>query len=137
METGEFEETLTQQDEGNKRKIVCGEDIETDAGLIPYHRLITDGDLFDKESSQTRFKRTSLERLNRFLTVFNQFGVKFGLFEESQLIKMSGEQLQTIQDEVKKNFTRSQVKGARDRSLEPIFISEVKILQQLLIDKIK
>lgn len=124
---------IMDMDSGNQGGlgIVCGETIEVTDKTLHFLDSITNSDLFDA-NSKTKFRSTSLERLNRFVDIVNFFGVRFGLFKDDGKIKLSGQQQQLIKDEVQSNFIKAQSLDEGQRTIEPIFVMEMRVLLEIL-----
>lgn len=114
--------------------IVCGENIELTDRNIDFFTPITNKDLFDSDN-KTKFKATSLSRLVRFIDVLNFFGIKHGLFTEDSKIILGDSEKRIIRDGVLKEFIKMQSLSESQRLIEPIFITEIKILLDILKSK--
>lgn len=122
--------------------------LETQQGLasvISGERIILEGkeltpvdpmimsELFD--GNKTTFKATSLEQLMNFVDCFNQFGVRFGLFNDDQKLAITDAIKDRIQHDLKNHFIDLAAQEAGKRKLEPVFILEVKVLFDTLRGK--
>jgi hypothetical protein len=108
---------------------VCGENIELVDGPLGHLDTISEKLLFD--GNTTRFRRTSLDRLSRFVDIVNFFGVRFGLLTDDSRIVLDRYRT-TIVDSVRSHFIEAQSVREGQRLIEPVFIMEVKILLDLL-----
>jgi len=120
--------------EGSKDGIVCGENITLRSGGIRHYDLVSEDLLYD--SGNTQFEQTSLDRLTRFAEIINFFGVRKGVFTEDMKLPVD-QHAYLIRRKVKGHFVSAQKEARGSRSIEPIFISEIKLLQQALIDRRK
>jgi len=117
--------------EGSKEGIVCGENITLRSGGICHYDLVSEDLLYD--SGNTQFEQTSLDRLTRFAEIINFFGVRKGVFTEDMKIPV-GQHAHLIRRNVKGHFVSAEKEARGSRFIEPIFISEIKLLQKALID---
>jgi hypothetical protein len=109
----------------------CGENVEMAGGaMVAYHDAVSKGFFFD--GNRTRLKRTTLERLMQFVEMMNHFGVRFGLFSEDTKIKLGERQRGLIADTVRGNFIEAAAMEEARRVIEPVFVSEVKVLLDLM-----
>ena len=116
--------------------IVCGENITlTNGTKIPFFTPISNKDLFDNNNS-TKFGSTSLDRLIRFVDVLNFFGIKFGLFTEDTKIILGETEKRIIRDGVLKEFIKMQRQSESQRLIEPVFITEIKLLLDIIKSKL-
>lgn len=126
--------TKSEHDEDSARDVTssvcCGENIELIDGKIGFTDMISGKKLFD--GNKTKFKSTSLDRLNRFVDIVNLFGLKFGLFTEDTKIKLNDAYKRTIGDTVMSEFIKAQSLPEGQRLIEPIFMMEIKVLLELL-----
>jgi hypothetical protein len=127
----EMPDTLDDANAAMHRSIgtVCGENIELVDGPLGHLDTISEKMLFDGNS--TRFRRTTLERLSRFVDIVNFFGVRFGLLTDDSKIVLDRYRT-TIVDSVRSHFIEAQSVREGQRLIEPVFIMEVKILLDLL-----
>lgn len=115
--------------------IVCGENIKlTNGSTIPFFTPLLNKDLFD--TNTTKFQSSALERLIRFVDVLNFFGIKFGLFTEDTKIVLGETEKRIIRDGVLKEFIRMQKLSESQRLIEPVFITEVKLLLEIIKSKL-
>lgn len=126
----------TDEDQKFYAGIVCGENIDLKDQRIPFFMSITNKDLFES-NNQTKFKATTLERLIRFVEVLNFFGIKNGLFTEDTKIVLGETEKQIIRDGVLKQFIGMQDLKESQRLIEPIFITEIKLLLEIIKSKMK
>jgi len=115
--------------------IVCGENVRLTTGSIPFFTPITNKDLFDNNNN-TKFQSTTLERLTRFVDVLNFFGIKFGLFTEDTKIVLGEEQKRIIRKQVESEFIKMQRQSESQRLIEPVFITEIKLLFEIIESKL-
>ncbi|MCD4734645.1 MAG: hypothetical protein K8R53_01255 [Bacteroidales bacterium] len=117
--------------------IVSGENLEfTDkTEIVPFYLQVANSDFFGE--NRTKLVKTTLERLTRFVNIFNFIGIKFGLFTEDTKIDMGYEEKRIIKDGVLKQFIRMQSLRESQRVIEPVFIMETKLLLDIVKSKIK
>lgn len=115
---------------------ICGENIELADKKIDYMEAISGRDLFDN-NSKTRFKSTSLDRLQRFIEIFNFFGIRFGLFTEDAKIKLTEQNQRLIRDEILSSFIKAQSLEEGQRVIEPIFIMEIRFFLEILRSELR
>jgi len=130
----EFDNRDSLVSKSNYAGIICGENIELTDGNIEFYQPIVNKDLFDAEN-RSKFKETSLSRLIRFVDILNFFGIKSGLFTEDTKIVLGDKEKQIIKDGVFKEFIQMQSLSESQRRIEPIFITEIKILLELIESK--
>ena len=114
--------------------IVCGENIELIDGNIEFYEPIVNKDLFDN-ANHTKFKTTTLTRLIRFVDILNFFGIKNGLFTEDTKIVLGEIEKRIIRDGVLKEFIKMQSLSESQRLIEPVFVTEIKILLDIIKSK--
>ena len=114
--------------------IVCGENIELIDGTIEFYQPIVNKDLFDN-ANHTKFKTTTLARLSRFVDILNFFGIKNGLFTEDTKIVLGETEKRIIRDGVLKEFIKMQSLSESQRLIEPVFVTEIKILLDIIKSK--
>jgi len=134
----------TLNDQGNssnnlntsKTGILAGEDIELYKSERFVNNTVVSTDLLTEDDLYTdnklNLKSISLNKLIRFIDVFNLIGLKQGLFKEDNRIKLTENYKQVVKDDVRKHFADQAHKEKGKRQLEPIFIVEVRILIELL-----
>jgi hypothetical protein len=115
----------------DKEGIVCGENITLRTGDVRHYELVSEDLLYN--SGKTQFEQTSLDRLTRFAEIINFFGVRKGVFTEDMKIPVD-QHAHLIRRKVKGNFNSAEREARGSRFIEPIFISEIKLLQKALID---
>lgn len=123
-------------DAGAVGGVISGENIELSDRNITFLDSISSKELFDA-NSKTKFKSTSLDRLKRFVEIVNFFGIRFGLFTEDAQIKLTEQNQRLIRDEVLSNFIKAQSLEEGQRSIEPIFIMEMRILLEILRNELR
>jgi hypothetical protein len=114
--------------------IVCGENIELTDSKVAFYTPIINKDLYDA-NNRTKFRSTTLERIVRFVEVLNFFGIKNGLFTEDTKIILGETEKRIIRDGVMKEFIRMQSLKESQRLIEPVFITEVKLLLEIIKSK--
>ena len=110
--------------------IVSGENIELTTGPVGHLTTVSGRTLFD--GTRTLFRGTSLDRLKRFVEIVNYFGVRFGLFTEDSKIMLDARRQGQIADAVLARFVEAERLREGQRVIEPVFITEVKILLDIL-----
>jgi hypothetical protein len=113
---------------------ISGENIELTDRSVPFYMPLTNKDLFD-ENNETRFKTTTLERLIRFVEILNFFGIKNGLFNDDTKIVLGDTEKRIIRDGVGKIFIDMERLNESQRLIEPIFITEIKLLLDIIKSK--
>jgi len=115
--------------------VVCGEQIELKDGRVigPLDRI---SETLMFQGDQTQFKATTLARLSRFVDIVNYFGVNGGLFNDETRIDL-GRYALDISNAMVANHVAAQRLGSGRRSIEPIFIAEVKKLLELMRDDVR
>ncbi|HYI07480.1 MAG TPA: hypothetical protein VEK57_00290 [Thermoanaerobaculia bacterium] len=109
----------------------CGENVELVSGeRVAYHDAVSKSFFFD--GNRTRLKRTTLDRLAQFVDMMNHFGVRFGLFNEDTKIRLGDRQRGLIADTVRGGFIEAAAQEEARRVVEPIFVSEVKVLLEMM-----
>lgn len=115
--------------------LILGEDIVLNTGVeLHALELINPDTLFDKNTRKTRFKETKLNKLTKFIELYNTFGVKFGLFSRSDEIKIDSNMVSLLKTEIFSSFVNlERITEENKRIIEPVFIMEVKSLMKNLI----
>lgn len=109
--------------------IISGEAIQLTTGSVGPLDVVSEQRLFDQ--SQTRFVKTTAERLARFVEVVNHFAIGCGLLTDDTRIVLDhyrGE----ITKRVLGRFRHAETLRAGHRLVEPVFVQEVKLLLELL-----
>lgn len=121
-------------DRGPGTGMPCGENVELVGGeRVQYHDAVSKSFFFD--GNRTRLKRTSLDRMTQFVDMLNHFGIRFGLFTEDTKIRLDERQRALIGDMVRGQFIEAADKEEDKRVIEPVFISEVKVLLDLMKER--
>jgi hypothetical protein len=131
--------SMPDENENNEEfnySMICGENIQLVDRDVRFYEPVTKKTFFD-ENSRTLFKATSLDRLLRFINIVNFFGLKNGLFTEETKIFLGENDKRIIKDGVRKEFIRMQSLKPDARLIEPIFITEIKLLLEIIESKIK
>lgn len=123
-------------DAGFTHGMICGENIQLINRDLQFYEHVTKKTFFD-DNNRTLFKATSLDRLFRFINIINFLGLKNGLFTEETKIVLSENEQRIIKDGVRKEFIRMQSLKPDARLIEPIFITEIKLLLEIIESKIK
>ncbi len=113
--------------------VVAGENIQLTSGPVRHVQTISGSTLFGRTG--TLFTGTSLERLAKFVEVLDYFGVRFGLFTDDAKIQLGPARRQTIADAVLTRFIDAERQPEGQRVIEPVFITEVKLLLKDLLDE--
>ena len=119
---------------GSSEGIVSGENILLSDGHVRHFDLISEKSLYT--NGRTEFERTSLDRLTRFVNIINFFGVRKGVFTENMKVHID-RHAKLIQKKIEGHFVSAQTGDPGSRFIEPVFIAEVKLLLQALIDQRK
>jgi len=109
--------------------VVCGENVALDGRDLRFLDPIGEKVLFG--GGRTHFRRTSLERLGRFLEIFNHFGVRYGLLTDDSRIQLD-DHAQFIRDRTRSELVEAASMPDGQRSVEPVLVSEVRLLMELL-----
>ena len=115
--------------------LVSGENIVLTSGPVGHLDPISERMLFDR--TRTRFERTSLDRLRRFVEIVNHFGVRFGLFTDDAKIALDQRRQVQIADAVRAHYVEAESQREGQRIVEPVFITEVKILLDFLRNELR
>ncbi len=115
--------------------IIVGESVKVNSNSIEHYHVINKNDFFTESASL--FNETSLAQLKRFIYLINQVGNRTGLFPEGTQIDLSMQQEMAIKQGIKNDIASlARVKPA-ERTVEPVFIMEVKYLLDILSNKMK
>lgn len=114
---------------------VCGENIVLAGKQVRFDTPLSHKDLFT-DNNQTKFESTSLERLTRFVEILNFFGIKNGLFTDDTKIILGEQEKRIIRDGVGKEFIRMERINESQRLIEPVFITEIKLLLEIIKSKL-
>jgi hypothetical protein len=109
--------------------VVCGENVTLEDRELRFMDPVGEKVLFS--GGRTSFRRTSLERLGRFLEIFNHFGVRFGLLTDDSRIRLD-DHAQFIRDRTRSELVEAASMPDGQRSVEPVLVSEVRLLMELL-----
>ncbi|NNF57204.1 MAG: hypothetical protein HKN04_03095 [Rhodothermaceae bacterium] len=111
--------------------VVSGENAIIGGDEVGYLDLIGNRSLFDGHT--TRFESTSLDRLDRFVQVLNAVGTHFGLFPDDMRVSLDERRRTHIANATRTVFVENARLSSSARIIEPIFITEVKELIEMLI----
>ena len=114
--------------------VVSGENVELEDRSVGWQDTVSERVLF--EGDRTLFRRTTLERLNRFVEVVNHFGIKYGLLTDDTRIRLD-RHAQVIRDNVRINLVEAASLREGQRPVEPVFVSEVRLLMDLLQEEMR
>jgi hypothetical protein len=109
--------------------VVSGETITLEDRELGFLDPIGEKVLFHE--GRTRFRRTSMERLGRFVEIFNHFGVRYGLLTDDSRIRLD-DHAQFIRDRTRSELVEAASMPDGQRAVEPLLISEVRLLMELL-----
>lgn len=111
--------------------VICGETITlTDGREVDFLDSITLADLFDGD--KTRFEKSSGERLKRFVSLFNKSGTDSGLLDADSRIPDDGDTMISVEQRARDHYVQMQNREESERSVEPVFIIEVRTLIEYL-----
>lgn len=111
-------------------KFVSGEDIELASGTLTHLDEVDEGAMFSPGA--TKFVRTSLTRLLRFIELVNRFGPSCGLIPEANRVVLNERAQRRIEAQVRARYVSQQAKPAGERLVEPVFIDEARMLLDLV-----
>lgn len=111
--------------------IYLGENVETTEGLLRYDEPVSAARLFPSPGT-TIVRAATLERLERFLKIVNQLGLKKGLIDDGKQILLTDQLRVHIGRQVRGEFVTMASLDPGKRVLEPVFVSEVKSLLEVL-----
>lgn len=107
--------------------VICGETITlTDGTEVGFLDPITLSTLFDGD--RTRFARSSGDRLRRFVDLFNRLGAKFDLITADTKMPDDDATIMAITEKAQDHYVQMQDRKETQRSVEPVFITEVREL---------
>ncbi|MEL7361993.1 MAG: hypothetical protein AAFN13_07965 [Bacteroidota bacterium] len=107
--------------------VISGETISLSIGeWVDFLDPITLGDLF--EGDQTLFQKSSVQRLKRFVDLFNKLGVKLDLLDADSRIPDDDATMLSIAQRAREHYVQMQDRKESDRVVEPVFIVEVRTL---------
>jgi uncharacterized protein (UPF0128 family) len=84
--------------------------------------------LFDGD--KTRFARSSGDRLRRFVDLFNRLGAQFDLITADTKIPDNDATITAITEKAQDRYVQMQDRKESQRSVEPVFITEVRELMR-------
>jgi hypothetical protein len=116
---------------GARHEVVSGEDARIGGRDVGYLDLISNATLF--EGQTTLFEHTTLNRLDRFVKVLNAVGVHFGLFPDDLRITLDARRRQHIANATRTAFVEAARLPSSARVIEPVFITEMRELLEVLI----
>jgi hypothetical protein len=111
--------------------IYLGENVEIDGGVLKHDEPVAVSRLFPAPG-QTIVRGVTLDRLARFLRIINQVGVKSGLLDEGKQIQLDDKLRIHVASQVRGEFVSMAKLDPGKRVLEPVFISEVNSLLEVL-----
>lgn len=100
----------------------------------PYH-VFTAKDVFDQNGSL--YTDTNLEQLDQFLKVLNHLGVKYGGLDPGEIIELSAQDRLKIRNNLRTDFATQANKEPDERTLEPVFIMEVRYLLDIMQNQMR
>jgi len=107
--------------------VICGENITmADGSAVGFLDPITLRTMFD--GNRTRFARSSGERLRRFIDRFNKLGAKFDLITADTRVPSDDATITRIVEKAQDRYVQMQDRKEANRSVEPVFITEVREL---------
>ncbi|MGI9089889.1 MAG: hypothetical protein ACR2GG_02160, partial [Gemmatimonadaceae bacterium] len=80
---------------------------------------------------RSTIKRITLNRLTRFIQIFNHFGVQFGLLDAGEAIDIA-RMAPDIEKRVRAHYVSLERFPAGKRTIEPVFIVEIRTLLSFL-----
>lgn len=116
---------------GAGQEVVSGEDARIGGRDVGYLDPISNANLYDGNTAL--FESTTLNRLDRFVKVLNAVGVHFGLFSDDLRITFDERRRQHIANATRTAFVEAARLPSSARVIEPIFVTEVRELLEVLI----
>ena len=111
--------------------VYLGENVEVDDGVLKHDEAVSVARLFPGDG-RTIVRGVTLDRLARFLRIINQVGVKNGLFDEGKQVQLNDQLRIHVGRQVHGEFVNMARLDPGKRVVEPVFISEVKSLLEVL-----
>jgi len=115
--------------------LVVGEKVVVNGQIIQHYELINKYTFFSGGNSQ--FSATELTQLDRFVYLVNYIGKALGLFPEDSQITLSPEEKLAIKQRIRNDVAVQAAEKPGERSIEPVFIMEVRYLLDILSHKMK
>jgi hypothetical protein len=112
-------------------QLYLGENVETDAGMLKYDEPMDLATLFPGNGT-TIVREVTMDRLGRYLGIINQVGLKSGLLDEGKKIHLTDQLRVHVGRQVRGEFVTMASLDPGKRVVEPVFISEVKSLLEVL-----
>jgi hypothetical protein len=112
-------------------RIFLGEAIVTDSGRIEHNQSVLAADLFPRAGG-TILREVTLERLARFVDIVNFVGTDSGILNAGNRLELTKDLRRQIAGQVREQWLNLALKPDQERSIEPVFISEVKALLEAL-----
>ncbi|MGI8547227.1 MAG: hypothetical protein ACR2M1_07820, partial [Gemmatimonadaceae bacterium] len=110
--------------------VVCGEDIELQDGTqVKSTDTVSESILF--VDGRSTIKRITLNRLTRFIQIFNHFGGRSGLLDAGETIDIA-RMAPDIEKRVRAHYVSLEKLPAGKRTIQPVFIVEVRTLLSFL-----
>jgi hypothetical protein len=116
---------------GKSDRIFLGEAVITDSGRIEYDQPVLAGDLFP-QSGRTILREVSLEKLVRFVEIVNYVGTESGILNPGNRLELTKDLRRHIAGQVLEQWLNMAGLDDQRRTIEPVFISEVKVLLEAL-----
>jgi hypothetical protein len=109
--------------------VISGETITlTDGCTVGFLDVVNLATLFDGD--KTRFARSSGDRLRRFVDLFNRLGAQFDLITADTKIPDNDATITAITEKAQDRYVQMQDRKESQRSVEPVFITEVRELMR-------
>lgn len=115
-------------------QLYLGENVEIDGGMLKHDEPVGVARLFPANGT-TIVRGITMDRLARFLKIINQVGLKSGLLDEGKQIQLTDQLRVHIARQVRGEFVTMAGLDPAKRVVEPVFISEVKSLLEVLSHK--
>lgn len=125
-----------EENDDGRLKFVHGETLKiADKRYLPYDNV--SDDLLFTATNECLFRETEMLQFDRFITIINGIGTKLGLINDSDKINLSLAQRNAIKQEIRSEILKQASYKKEQRLIEPVFISEVKLLFEYLFLKVK
>lgn len=137
---GDFSSVIDQtimSKEQLEEKIVLGDEFKDSTGKIfKANDRVMGSDVLDKNGC-SNVKKLSFVRLAHFVKILNYIGVQSKLFDISAQIVLTPELLQTVEKNVLLHYDSIANMQEEEKTIEPLFLVEIRSLFELLAGQVK